>query len=314
MLKKILGLTLVVALLVIAVLAPQVRAQDQQVFYFISHGDASDPFWAFVITGIEKAKADLGVEVRTSFHAGDAAAQKEAFTAAIAAGANGIATSSPTPGLLTDVVADAKAAGIPVVYYNTDDPDSGRDAYVGADNFLVGVQKAQYLVDNGLVEAGDFVYMPVEVPGATYGVLQTEGVATIFDPMGITYEAVDAQYDPAAASVNMIDYMTANRDKVAAVIALGDLTSGQVQYTFDQVGIAPGEVPVVGWGNSLDSALAVKAGYIQAAMWQYAEAQGYVPIVLLNVAADGGIIGYDVFTMAFYTQENADQFIAALGG
>ena len=29
---------------------------------------------------------------------------------------------------------------------------------------------AQYLVDKGLVKKGDFVWMPVEVPGATYGV------------------------------------------------------------------------------------------------------------------------------------------------
>ena len=34
---------------------------------------------------------------------------------------------------------------------------------------------AQYLVDNGHVEEGDFVWMPVEVPGATYGVQGKRG-------------------------------------------------------------------------------------------------------------------------------------------
>ena len=33
-----------------------------------------------------------------------------------------------------------------------------------------GKHWAQYLVDKGLVKSGDFVWMPVEVPGATYGV------------------------------------------------------------------------------------------------------------------------------------------------
>ena len=35
---------------------------------------------------------------------------------------------------------------------------------------VVGKRWAQYLVDHELVKSGDFVWMPVEVPGATYGV------------------------------------------------------------------------------------------------------------------------------------------------
>ena len=34
--------------------------------------------------------------------------------------------------------------------------------------------------------------MPVEVPGATYGVLEEQGVASVFEPMNITWEITDA--------------------------------------------------------------------------------------------------------------------------
>jgi simple sugar transport system substrate-binding protein len=295
--------------ILLAIVGMQAVAQDTQVFYWISHGTAGDPIWAFAAAGAERAAADLGVEVRVSFHGGDVAAQREAFTAAIAAGADGIATSSPEPGALSDLVGEAQAAGIPVVYFNTDDPTSGRDAYVGGNGVDVGRQWAQYLVDHGLVESGDFVFMPVEVPGATYGVDETTGIASVFDPLGITYEVVDAQYDPAASTVNMIDYLTANRDNIDAVIGLGDLVTGNVPFAFDQVGIAPGEIPVVGWGNSLQAAEGVRDGYINAAMFQNPDAQGYMPIVLLNIAADGGVIGYNIYTASLYEAADAQYYV-----
>jgi simple sugar transport system substrate-binding protein len=310
MFKKLLRLTLLMAVVLVAIGASLGNAQDDaKVYYWISHGQAGDPIWSFAQQGAERAGTDLGVEVRVSFHGGDVAAHKEAFLAAIAAGADGIATSSPEPGALTAEVAEAHAAGIAVVYFNTDDPNSGRDAYVGGNGVEVGRSWAQYLVDHGLVKSGDFVFMPVEIPGATYGVDETTGIASVFDPMGITYEVVDAQYDPAQATVNMIDYLTANADKVDAIIGLGDLVTQYMRRSFDEVGLEAGSIPVVGWGNSQDTAQAVKDGYVNAAMYQYPDTQGYMPIVLLNIAANGGQIGYDIYTFALYEADQADTFI-----
>ena len=136
-------------------------------FYWISHGSPADPVWTYFLAGAQQWAADTGNEVNTSFHNGEVASQQEAVRAAIAAGADGIATSSP-------------------------DPSANFDAYVGGDLITYGRDWAQYLVDKGLVESGDFVWMPVEVPGATYGVLEEQGVASVFEPMNITWEITDA--------------------------------------------------------------------------------------------------------------------------
>ena len=96
--------------------------------------------------------------------------------------------------------------------------------------------------------------MPVEVPGATYGVQEEEGIAKVFEPLGITWEVTDATLDQAEIITRMIDYLLANRDKIDAIIGLGDLVTGSVARVWDQVGVAAGEIPVVGWGNSLDTA------------------------------------------------------------
>ena len=115
--------------------------------------------------------------------------------AAIAAKADGIVTSSPDPGSLVEVAKEANDAGIPIININTPDPTASFDAYVGGDNVVFGRNWAQYLVDKGLVKSGDFVWMPVEVPGATYGVQEEEGITSVFEPLGITWEVTDATLD-----------------------------------------------------------------------------------------------------------------------
>jgi simple sugar transport system substrate-binding protein len=278
-------------------------------FYWISHGSEGDPIWIYAIRGAEQAGKDLGIKVNASFHHQDLSSHKEAFMAAIAAGADGIATSSPEQGVLNDEVKLAQSKGIPVVFFNTDDKGTGRDAYVGAELYTVGYQWASYLVDNGYVKRGDTVWMPVEVPGASYGVLETQGIASVFDPLGINYEIFDAQYDPVLSISNMVDYLTGNKDKVDAMIGLGDMVTGNVKEVFDTVGIKPGEIPVVGWGNSPQTANSVKEGYVYAATWQYPMSQGYQPIILLYMANTGVPIGYDIPTMALYDKSRADLFI-----
>jgi simple sugar transport system substrate-binding protein len=87
------------------------------------------------------------------------------------------------------------------------------------------------------------------------------------------------------------------------------MVPGNATVVFDSGGLDPGALPVVGWGNSPQTANAVKEGYVNAATWQYPQSQGYMPIVLLYMAATGMPIGYDIHTMALYEKAQADIFI-----
>lgn len=315
MLKK-LSLSLLFVALVLAVSIPLTgSAQDEaKVFYWISHGAPADPVWTYFLQGAEQWAADTGIEVRTSFHSGDVPSHQEAFRAAIAAGATGIVTSTPDPGTLTEVIAEAHAAGIPVIIINTEDKDSGRDAYVGGDNVVIGARWAQYLVDNGFVKEGDFVWMPVEVPGATYQVLETQGIASVFDPLGIEYEITDSTLDQAEIITRMSDYLTANRDRITAIIGLGDLVTGSIKRVFDQVGVAPGEIPVVGWGNSPDTAREVMEGYVNAAMWQDPQATSYMGLSMASMAAAGIPPGFDIIVGTLYEADAAETYLNIMEG
>ena len=297
-----------------ALLALSAPLAEAKTFYWISHGSPADPVWTYFLAGAQQWSQDTGHEVNTSFHNGDVASHQEAVRAAIAAGADGIVTSSPDPGSLVQVAKEANDANIPIINMNTPDPTASFDAYVGGDLVTTGRQWAQYLVDKGHVKSGDFVWMPVEVPGATYGVQEEQGVASVFEPLGITWEVTDATLDQAEVISRMVDYMTANGDKIDAIIGLGDLVTGSIKRVFDQAGFAPGDIPVVGWGNSLDTTREVLSGYVNAAMWQDPLAISYMALSLASMAASGIPPGFDVITGALYEADKAQIYDDILSG
>jgi simple sugar transport system substrate-binding protein len=300
-------LTFLAAILTVGLLFPAF-AQDET-FYWISHGDPGDPVWTYFLEGAETWAEDTGKTVNTSFHSGDVPSHQEAFRAAIASGAAGIVTSTPDPGTLDEVIAEAHEDDIPVIIMNTEDADSGRDAYVGGDNVEIGRRWAQYLVDNGHVESGDFVWMPVEVPGATYQVLETRGIASVFDPLGVEYEVTETGLDQAEIITRMSDYLLANRENIDAIIGLGDLVTGSIARVFDQVGVEPGEIPVVGWGNSAVTAQEVLDGYVLAAMWQDPQATSYMALSLAAMADSGIPPGFDIIVGTLYEADTAQTYL-----
>ena len=292
--------------LVLAMVLP--LAAQAKTFYWISHGSPADPVWTYFLQGAEMWAKSTGQTVKTSFHNGDVPAQQEALRAAIAAKADGIVTTSPDPGSLVDIVKEAKQAGIPLINFNTPDPTAHFQAYVGTDLVVVGKGWAQYLVDHNFVKKGDFVWMPVEVPGASYGVEETKGIKEVFDPLGITYEVTETTLDQAEIITRMSDYLNANRTKVKAIIGLGDLATGSIKRVFDQVGVKAGEIPVVGWGNSLDTTSEVTEGYVNAAQWQDPQATSYLALTLAMMATDGVPPAFNITTGALYEKDTADVY------
>jgi simple sugar transport system substrate-binding protein len=305
--------TLLVATATLALTAG-IAAAEGKTYYWVSHGGPADPVWTYFLQGAEAYAATSGNTVNTSFHSGDVPSQQEAVRAAIAAGADGICSTSPDPGSMTDVVAEARAAGIPIINFNTSDAAPNWNAYVGGDLKAVGKAWAQYLVDNGHVKEGDFVWMPVEVPGASYGVEEEKGIAEVFQPLGITWEVTDATLDQAEVITRMTDYVTANRDRIKAMIGLGDMVTGSVKRVWDQAGVAAGEIPVVGWGNSLDTTQSVMDGYVNAAMWQDPQATSYFCLSGLQMENDGIPLGFDIITGALYGKDTAPVYHKIMGG
>lgn len=281
---------------------------DSKTFYWISMGSPADPVWVYRLDGAKAWAESTGHNVNTSFHDGDIAAQQEAIRAAISAQADGIVTSNPDPGSLVEVTKEANEANIPIIAIVTGDPAASFDAFVGGDLVAYGANWAQYLVDNALVEDGDFVWMPVEVVGASYGVELEQGASSVFEPLGITWEVTEATLDQAEVINRMVDYLTANRTEIDAIMGLGDLVTGSIKRAFDQAGVAPGEIPVVGWGNSLNTTDEVLTGYVNAAFWQDPLAVSYMALSLALMGSSGIPPGFDITTGLLYEKDTAQLY------
>lgn len=314
MLKKTIAVVSAALVAVSLGMATTAYAQAKKTYYWVSHGSPADPVWTYFLAGAKQWAEDTGNTVNTSFHNGDVPAHQEAIRAAIAAKASGIVTSSPDPGSLVKVTEEARAAGIPIINMNTPDPTAKFNAYVGGNNVAFGKAWAQYLVDKKLVKEGDFVWMPVEVPGATYGVQEEQGISSVFKPLNITWEVTDATLDQAEIITRMADYLTANRTKVKAIIGLGDLVTGSIKRVFDQVGVKPGEIPVVGWGNSRDTTQEVLGGYVNAAQWQDPQATSYMALSMAAMAASKIPPGFDVIVGSLYEKDRAQLYDDILAG
>lgn len=309
MLKR---LQLMLGAMLLALASPALA--HAKTLYWISHGGPADPVWTYFLQGAETWAKSTGNTVNTSFHNGDVPSQQEALRTAIAAKADAIVTTSPDPGSLVEIVKEAKAAGIPLINFNTPDPAANFQAYVGTDLVSVGRGWAQYLVDKGLVKKGDFVWMPVEVPGASYGVEEEKGIKQVFEPLGITYEITETTLDQAEVITRMSDYLSANRERIKGIIGLGDLATASIKRVFDQVGVKAGEIPAVGWGNSLDTTAEVQEGYVNAAQWQDPQATSYVALSLALMASDGIPPAFNVTTGALYEKDGAGVYAKVMEG
>ena len=86
-----------------------------------------------------------------------------AINSAITSKASGIATSLISPTAFNKPVQKALSAGIPVVAYNADEPQTGRLSYIGQDLFLSGQEMGKHIVS--LVPSGEIALF-IATPGA----------------------------------------------------------------------------------------------------------------------------------------------------
>ena len=101
-------------------------AQDQLVFSMVSHGGVGNPFWIVVIKGMEDACALLSADCAWLADPVDNVDDMAGYwDDALARNNEGIGTTVPNPEVIRDGVNRAAEAGIPVIVFNTADPNAG---------------------------------------------------------------------------------------------------------------------------------------------------------------------------------------------
>jgi simple sugar transport system substrate-binding protein/ribose transport system substrate-binding protein len=123
-------------------------ASGEPLMLRVSYHDVSNEFAPFIRRGTEQAAADFEIDVEMVGPVGpDADAQIAELENLVEAGVDGLAISSVSSDALAPIIDRLLAEGIPVVTYNTDNPESSRLAFAGQDLEQSGYEAAKVLAD-----------------------------------------------------------------------------------------------------------------------------------------------------------------------
>ncbi|NIK80376.1 D-xylose transport system substrate-binding protein [Paenibacillus castaneae] len=160
------------------------------------------------------------------------------------------------------IVEKAHAAGIKVLAYDRLIKNSDLDLYVSFDNEKVGELQAEAILK--VVSKGKFVYIGgSETDNNAH--LFKKGAFNILQPLidkgdiQVVFDQWTKDWNPANALSNMENALTANDNKIDAVVAANDGTAGGVIQALASQGLA-GKIPVSGQDAELAAAQRIVEG------------------------------------------------------
>ncbi|MFF0530235.1 sugar ABC transporter substrate-binding protein [Nocardia amikacinitolerans] len=240
----------------------------------VTHGSAGDAFWNVVKNGAEAAGKELGVAVQYN-SSGDPGQQAKLIDNAVAQGVDGLVVSMANPEALRPSVERAVAAGIPVVTINSGESESatyGAFAHVGQSEGLAGQAAGRRLA-----EAGRAKLLCVIHEAGNIGANQRCDGATRAFGNGATLQ-VDIN-NPTDAQSRIKGALEADRS-IDAVLTLNSQVAARA---VDAVRESRSAATVATFDLNTDVVAAIRAGALLFAVDQQQYAQGYLPIVLLQL-------------------------------
>jgi simple sugar transport system substrate-binding protein len=258
-----------------------VRQVEQNVdIVVVTHGEASDPFWAIVKKGINQAAREMGATV--TYSAPDVyepRRMRELIEAAVASRPDGLVVTIPNADALEPALAQATKAGIPIIAIN-----AGLDVYrrLGALLFVGEPEHdAAFAAGRRMAEAG--------VRNAVC-VNHEPGVATLRERcQGFAEAIAQSGGDVRVVSVELQD----QRDAVRRISDAVSFPEVDGLLTLGPGGAAPalealrrtrrlGEVAFATFDLGPEVLRAVREGHMEFAIDQQPFLQGYLPVVLLT--------------------------------
>jgi simple sugar transport system substrate-binding protein len=262
---------------------------EDMYFRLVTHG-GDDPFWAVVQQGMRDAAADLGCQADIDLAGGDLANQQKKFEEAVASKPDGIAVVINDDTAWDKPVADAIAAGIPVIGINNDDTQgssgNARLAYIGQSERRAGYMMAYKVFSEaqaaGVDMAGAHVAMFAEVPGAAYATVRSAGVNDAMAEFGITsFELADAGgLEMTTVEARMTDYLVAHPE-TTFLMGAGGICTDRLMSSLKAAGKEPGDVWAAGFDAAPGTVEGLKSGYVTNSIDQQQYLQGYHAVTTL---------------------------------
>ncbi len=264
-------------------LSPEIAervASGEPLRIYVSYHDVSNEFAPFLRSGVEQAAAELGVEAEFVGPVGsDAEAQIAELESLALAGVDGFAISSVSTDALAPMINRLLDEGIPVVTYNTDNPDSARLAFAGQDLVTSGYEAAKVLAE--LMDGeGDVIITTLDA-AAQWSIDRETGARDGFSEYpGINVlTTVNTGTEPQEIYANIENAMLAN-PSVSGILSL-ECCSTPPAGEYVKRNDLGDEVTVVGFDELPATLQLIQEGFIAGSVSQAPERQGFEAVNML---------------------------------
>jgi len=273
----------------------------------VSYHDVSNEFAPFIRAGVERAAEELGIDARMIGPVGADADVQVSEIETLLDSVDGLAVSSVSTDALAPVIDRALELGIPVVTFNTDNPDSDRLAFAGQDLVESG-RAAGHLMAEQLGGEGNVIITTLDAAaqwsidretGAREALAEYEGINVL--------TTVNTGTEPQEIYSNIENAMLANPnvDGILSLECCSNPAAGEYVLRNGLVG----EVAVVGFDLLPQTLELIQEGAILATIDQAPEVQGFEAVNMLVQFLGGETIA-DVDTgVGVYTIENLDEVL-----
>jgi len=303
--KKLLVVLLLVAGVIIASIGVVGAQDDALTFAMVSHGGVGNPFWIVVIKGMDDACALLDANCQWLSDPVDNVNDMAGYwDDALALNPDGIGTTSPNPDVIRGGVETAAERGIPVIIFNTADPNAGTDQalpalfYIGASEFQGGRSNALRILAEAAADGVTInrVVCPIQEVGHSGLEARCAGVESVMDENGIPVDRLTITNDVTASAGTIQDYFAANPD-TNAITLLGPNPSSSWNLAAQEMGLAPRQVYATTHDTSQEIYSMIQSGYLLQAIDQQPYLQGFQTIMWLFLNSQYKLApGGDIFT------------------
>jgi simple sugar transport system substrate-binding protein len=243
----------------------------------ITHGAASNPFWAPIENGAQQAAKDLNVKF--SYEApqdGSAVEQSQLIQAAIAKKPDAIIVTDPAPQAEDGNIQKAIKAGIPVVIFNaglSEYTKFGAVAYVGQDESLAGQQAGTHMAQAGVKHLLCVIQQPVTT---LYD--RCNGAQTTMKAAGGSVKQLVVDGNNPSGAQQQIAAALSQDKSLDGVLTLGEIGFQPAAAALKTAGAA-GRVKIGTFDMSTDDLAGLKNGSVLFVVDQQEYLQGYYPVL-----------------------------------
>jgi ABC-type sugar transport system substrate-binding protein len=249
-----------------ALMLSTAMAQAETVVVAMKGPGAGNPFWAAVEAGAKEKAEELGVNlvVLAPPQESDVQSQIAQVEDQLAKGIKALAIAPTDPNALAPIVDQAKAAGVGVVFVDTQGINEGV-TFIGTNNAEGAKLAADYICQN--IESGSDVAILQGIITQSTGQARAEGSHAGLEACGMNIVSEQpADWDTAKAQSVMENIITGNPNLKAVFASNDNMALGAVE-ALKSAGMLE-QVMVVGFDANPNAAESILAGDMTASVAQ----------------------------------------------